>query len=80
MIDEVRARTFPDTIVTARCIDCDLEFTGPIGVRIIPQGPALEIVVVCEKRNEVHAIARVPVGLIPVEHVHLVPLSPAGSA
>jgi hypothetical protein len=80
MTRNTRARTFPDVIITARCVDCDLEFTGPIGVRITPQGPALEIVIACPKRNEIHAIARVPVGLIPVELVDVLPLPKAGTA
>lgn len=82
MTDRAHARTFPDVIVTARCVDCEIEFTGPIGVRFIDvsQGPGLEIVIACPKRNEMHAIARIPIRLIPVERIDPIPLQRAGSA
>lgn len=61
------ACTFPNTIVTASCMDCDREFTGSLAVRFIdvPGGPCLEVVVVDPKRNEAHPIARVQVALVP---------------
>jgi hypothetical protein len=76
------ARTFDDAIVTAKCMDCELEFTGPLGVRVVEtiEGPTLEIVVVASKRNEIHAIARVDVHLVPVTRAPIAPLPPTGSA
>jgi hypothetical protein len=76
------ARTFPDAIVTAKCIDCALTFTGELGVRFIDpdDGPGLEIVVADSKRNEIHPIARVEIHLIPVAHEATAPLPPTGSA
>jgi hypothetical protein len=77
------ARTFPDAVVTAKCIDCKLMFTGELGVRFIDppaDAPGLEIVVIESKRNEVHAIARVEIHLIPIARAPIVPLPPAGSA
>lgn len=77
------ARTFPDAIVTAKCIDCGLEFNGPLGVRFIEpidDGPGIEIVVVEPKRNEIHAIARVEIHLVPVAREPIAPLPPTGSA
>ena len=77
------ARTFPDAVVTAKCIDCGLEFRGPLGVRFIDppaEGPGLEIVVVEPKRNEIHAIARIEIQLVPVVHEARAPLPPTGSA
>jgi hypothetical protein len=76
-----RARTFDDVIITARCIDCNVDFTGPIGVHLItaPGGsPHLEIVIVDQKRNAIHAIARVDVYQIPV--ALSAPLQATGSA
>lgn len=75
-------RTFPETTVTARCIDCDLEFTGVLAVRLIrpAEGPGLEILVADEKRNEAHAIGRVQLHLIPIVTLDDVPLPPAGHA
>lgn len=75
-------RTFPDTTITARCIDCDEEFTGLLAVRFIrpADGPGLEILVADEKRNEAHAIARVQIHLVPIVMIDDVPLPPAGSA
>jgi hypothetical protein len=75
-------RTFRDAVVTGRCIDCGEIFTGELGVRMIfpTEGPSLEIVIAYAKRNEVHAIARVEVYLIPIVREMVVPLPPAGSA
>jgi hypothetical protein len=76
-----RVRTFDDVIITARCVDCDVEFTGPIGVHFTnPTGapPHIEIVIVDQKRNEVHAIARVDIYSIPV--VLRAPIQATGSA
>lgn len=77
------ARTFPDAIVTAKCVDCDREFTGPLGVRVVDSPgdfPILEIVVVESKRNEIHPIARIDVHLVPVARDPIPPLPPTGSA
>ena len=77
------ARTFPDAIVTAKCVDCELEFTGPLGVRFIDDrrsSPCIEIVVEDSKRNQIHAIARVDIYLVPVAHETIAPLPPMGSA
>lgn len=56
-----QARTFPHSVVTARCIDCAREFTGPLAIHFIesPDDVAIEILVIDEKRSEQHAIARV---------------------
>jgi hypothetical protein len=75
------ARTFPEEIVTARCIDCDLDFTGPLGVRFVQaDGMDLEVVVHDSKRNEIHTIARVDIYLVPVAREPIAPLPPSGSA
>lgn len=65
------ARTFPRVVVTARCMDCELEFTGMIGVRFIEdgEGTGLEIVIIDDKRNELHAVVRVKRELIPTVDV-----------
>ena len=63
-------RAFDDVIITARCVDCGVDFTGPIGVHLInpPGGPPhFEIVVVDLKRNAHHAIARVSIFEVPVD-------------
>jgi hypothetical protein len=75
-------RKFHDAVVTGRCIDCGDTFTGELGVRMIfpTEGPSLEIVIAHAKRNEVHAIARVEVYLIPIVYETVVPLPPAGEA
>lgn len=60
-------RTFPQSVVTARCIDCGREFTGPLGIRFIEprEGPGVEIVIADEEQHEIHAIARVERHLVP---------------
>lgn len=65
------ARTFDQAVVTALCMDCGLEFTGPIGLRLLEgvEGPGVEIVVVDDKRNEIHTVVRVKRDLIPTVHV-----------
>jgi hypothetical protein len=75
-------RTVRDAVITGRCIDCGETFTGEIGIRVIGliAGPGLEIVVANPKRNEIHAIARVELHLIPFVVDNVVPLPPAGSA
>lgn len=75
-------RLFPRSIVTARCIDCGREFTGPMGVRFIEtgDGPGVEIVVIFEAQREQHAVARMRRDDVPTVRLDVVPLPPAGSA
>lgn len=65
MIEQVR--TFPFSVVTAHCIDCKREFTGPLAIHFIetPDDVGIEILVIDTKRSEQHAIARVERDLVP---------------
>ncbi len=55
--------------ITAVCIDCNVRFTGTLGIRFIetPDGPGVEIIV-CSG-YQTHAIARIQRELIPVVEV-----------
>ena len=76
-------RTFPQSVVTARCIDCAREFTGPLGVRFIEpprEDPGVEIVIADEEHHEIHSIARVERHLVPTVKTVAIWLSTQGKA
>ncbi len=71
MIGKQNTKLFPESIAAARCMDCGKEFIGPIGIHFLeaPGEQGIEVVVIDQKRNVQHAIARVPTRELP--HVEI---------
>ena len=58
-------RECSESAVTGLCMDCGQEFAGRLGLHFVVQGGVVGVEVLILSGDEMHALGRVQVGLIP---------------
>lgn len=66
MTDRLAIEELPEVIITAHCVECAADVTGPVGVCWIAKAGRIGLEFTVQVAGHAHVIARVPLDRIPV--------------